>query len=911
MRGIDAARVSPGARLQKVIQIKEAEHPTVRRPVVLTLNPNVRICLERAELVTESYARTEGEPWILRRAKALRHLLSNMTIYVSAGERIVGNYASTPDSLPTYPEFSCRWLEHGVKHEFAQNLDERGKLRLKRIARFWEGRSVESAFWKALPAELRQYVDWTGAVLTNNFWPLGMVVPDYANRVFPLGFRGMLDDARRRHRSLKRSDLEYRQKADFYTAVEISGQAMIAWVERYAKLACERANEVPPEDAEGYRVVAAVCARLATKPPRTFHDALQMFWFCHLASTQIAWCSVGLGQRFDQIFWPFYQRDKARGAIDYQHAVELFEHLWLKLDGLGQVNPLASSMVQVGGTKFQNVTIGGTDSEGRDASNELSYAVIDATMNVQTLQPNICLRYHDAIDPTLIDKAIDCIATGIGMPAIFNDDACIRRLLNNYRYYAEGVTDEAASLLESHLGFARARFLTRVARGVSAARRLGDRMLPKPALDRLEDLFHNLPYAALAGGGPTAVWIRKRLTRHHLVDIEAPLRVARDWASVACVAHGSPSGMVSRGSLTTVIMAGILNFLKCIEYVLYRGVEPENGERLGVDTGDPRSFTSYDEFLAAFLEQLRFQLEKLVRVYAVTERLYAERTPRPLGSLLLSTPVIRGRDATHQGETADVEVFTMASVNAADSLAAIKRLVFDDRVVTMDELVRACASNWEGHEVLRRRCLRAPKFGNDDDYADRILADMYRRAARVARHVRSHLGTSVRLEATLAAAYFFGGLSTGATPDGRSKGETVSDGQLSPMHGCDLHGPTAVLRSCSKVDPSRTWNQLFNQKIHPKFLRPENRRLFIDYLRTWYSFGNWHVQFNCQSAEELEDARIHPERHAGLIVRVAGYSARFIDLTPRLQADIIRRTEQDLGSARRRMDDRADPVRHR
>jgi len=139
-----------------------------------------------------------------------------------------------------------------------------------------------------------------------------------------------------------------------------------------------------------------------------------------------------------------------------------------------------------------------------------------------------------------------------------------------------------------------------------------------------------------------------------------------------------------------------------------------------------------------------------------------------------------------------------------------------------------------------------------------------------------------------------GGISCGATPDGRRRGETVADGQLSPMHGRDTHGPTAVLKSCSKVDPTRTWNQLCNQKMPPSILKGPHRQLFKDYLKTWGTFGNWHIQFNCQSADDLRDAQAHPERHRDLIVRVAGYSAYFVDLTPGLQRDIIRRTEQDL-----------------
>jgi pyruvate-formate lyase len=256
----------------------------------------------------------------------------------------------------------------------------------------------------------------------------------------------------------------------------------------------------------------------------------------------------------------------------------------------------------------------------------------------------------------------------------------------------------------------------------------------------------------------------------------------------------------------------------------------------------------------------------------------------------MTTPVLFGRDGVHRGDSSLSQVYTQSPINAGDSLAVIKKLVFDEKLVSMDELIRACAANWEGYERLQQRCLGVPKFGNDDDYVDSILANMYHKAAEAIKSVNSHFGTPYTPEATLAAGYFFGGISTGATPDGRRKRETVSDGQLSPMRGRDVNGPTAVLKSCSKVKVSETWNQLVNQKLPPVFVK--SKELFAAYLRTWHGFGNWHIQFNCQDIEELKDAQIHPENHANLVVRVAGYSAHFIDLTRGIQDDIISRTEQ-------------------
>ncbi len=872
------------SRIHRVIHIRVAENPTVHVPIEPTLDPRVKICLERAELVTESYKKTEGEPWILRRAKALDFLLRNMTIYILEGEEIVGNYSSTPYSLPTYPEFSYRWLEKGLETHFKHALDEEGKRRLKEIHRYWEANSVESRVLATVPQELKPFTEWTGAVGGFWQWPLGCMVLNY-ELAFQVGLDGLLDDVREHRDKLQPGDRDYKEKRDFYDAAETCGEAVKAFARRFAALAREKAAGAEGEQKERYERIAEICSHVPDSPPRTFHEALQAFWFYHLITSQIDWNSVGLGQRFDQLFWPYYERDKAEGRITYERAVELFEHLWIKLDELGQINPMNPSMLQVGGTKFQSATLGGVDRYGKDATNELSFAMIDATMNIRTLQPSLTLRYHDDIDPRIVDKAIECIATGIGMPAIFNDKAVIPWTL----YIAmEHLYPECGKLF----GVA---CLPLLKWAHDAAKRAIS-YLPRSWEQAIEDYFHNWPYKLCAAGGRIGDMLRGITKRLGIFDAEEILYLARNWSNTACVGPGL-TGMASvQGTLTTIIAAAIINYAKCLEYVLYQGVEPTTGEQLGARTPDPRSFRTYEDFLDAFLWQLRYALEQNAKVYEISEKAFQEMMPRPLASMLVGrkTSIKRGIDATRKGDVAYSEVFLAGCVNAADSLAVIKKLVFEERSVSMEELIKACRSDWVGHEDLRRKCLAVPKFGNDDDYVDLLLEDLYRKAVKVFKGVKDHFGKPFVPEATLAGGYFATGLSTGATPDGRHAGETLSDGQLSPMHGRDVNGPTAVLKSCSKVNPTRCGNQLINQKFLPTLLKKENRKLFADYLRTWADFGNWHIQFNCIDADTLRDAQLHPERHKNLIVRVAGYSAFFTELNPEIQADIIRRTEQDI-----------------
>jgi len=876
-------------RLYKVVHIREAENPTVHKPIVSTMNSSVKICLKRARLVTESYMSTEGQPWILRRAKALDHLLCNMSIFIIDGEQIVGNYASDQNSICTYPEFSHRWLEEGLKNEFKDALDEKGKKALKELHSYWEGKNVESVFMSVLPEDLKPYLGWTGCFFGPWLWPLGLVMPNYKDRAFKMGLKGILEEIGHYRGRMSKFDPEYSEKKDFYDAAEITCKAVIAFAKRYAQLAWSEASRSSGKTKQDYLNIYEVCSRVPENPPQTFHEALQTFFFHHLITTQIDYNGLGLGQRFDQLFYPYYIRDKQEGRITYDRAVELFEFLWIKLDDLGQISHYTDAMLQVGGTKFQNVTVGGVDENGNDASNELSHAVIQATMNIRTLQPAIVMRYHDKIEPALVDKAIDCIATGIGMPSIFNDKAAIPWHFNTslIHFYPR-----AGKRLGVHPLLLALYQKAAKAKTLNLTKSFAKAIFPKVVTRRMESVFHNWSYKLATGGGFPGAVLRGALKATGIVDTPKVMRLARDWSSAACVGGGL-KGITLQG-LFTLICAGTLNYLKCFEYVLYQGVEPSTGEQLGASTPDPTTFRTYDDFLNAYLAQVKFAIETMARIYAINERLYAKMTPRPFASILMDSPIELGRDASHKADFGYSEIFSMASVNTADALASIKKLVFEERSVSMKTMVEACKNNWQGHEDIKRMCLNVPKFGNDDDYVDLVLADLYEKISRTAKSVKDHFGKPFSPEATLAGGYFAGGLSCGATPDGRSARETVSDGQISPMQGRDINGPTAVLKSVSKVDPTRTWNQLLNQKMLPHVLRGKHKKLFANYLRTWAGFGNWHIQFNCIDNKILEDAQQHPEKHRDLIVRVAGYSSFFVELTPGLQKDIIRRTAHDL-----------------
>ncbi|MCK4331658.1 MAG: hypothetical protein KAW81_03775, partial [Dehalococcoidia bacterium] len=238
----------------------------------------------------------------------------------------------------------------------------------------------------------------------------------------------------------------------------------------------------------------------------------------------------------------------------------------------------------------------------------------------------------------------------------------------------------------------------------------------------------------------------------------------------------------------------------------------------------------------------------------------------------------------------DITLFGLNTVG--DSLAAIKKLVFDEKKITMEKLVEALRSNWQGYEELQRACLGAPKFGNDDDYVDSISRELGKRISEETQKCKTNRGTPVVVDGTAATAWWSFGRVCAATPDGRSAGDPFNDGTISPMAGRDKKGPTAVLKSVSKVDPLISWNQLFNQTFMPQYLVGHNAELFAQYLKTFSDLGIHHVQFTTVGRETLEDAQKHPEKYPSLMVRVAGFAAYFIDLDKNLQDSIIARTPQ-------------------
>jgi formate C-acetyltransferase len=329
---------------------------------------------------------------------------------------------------------------------------------------------------------------------------------------------------------------------------------------------------------------------------------------------------------------------------------------------------------------------------------------------------------------------------------------------------------------------------------------------------------------------------------------------------------------------------------------MHQGVNPKTGEQHGARTPDPASFTRWEDVLEAYAEQVRFFTNKLEQLERINLELYAEFCPRPFYSAVIDGCIERGKEARKWVYPSMAHHFAqvIGGTNVADSITAIRKVVFDDKKVSLPQLIKIMDNNWEGREDIRQACLNAPKFGNDDDYADLIAREVHSRGEAAMESVKDRYGFSNRGDGSAVSATYGLAIDTPATPDGRVDGEPFSDSTLAPSPGKDKKGPTAVLKSCAKISTIDTYNHLLNQKFLPKFLEEDLKPAFISYLKTWKEMNIPHIQFNIVDKQTLLKAKNEPEKYSDLIVRVAGFSAYFVDLSGGLQDHIIARTEQSL-----------------
>lgn len=764
--------------------------------------PEVRLDLQRSRLMTESYKGTDGEPMLLRRAKALANVLNKMGIFIRDYERIVGYQTADPNGI--YHPIEQNWKSplRLVNSEAGKTLlDEAGRKELDELCEYWNGKSQSDRHQAALPDELKKYWTYEGTFLWSQLSELG--VPNY-KKLFRLGLKGLIQEIKDKMAEVDREiPPDYYDQKNFLQAAVITLEAVINFAHRYAELARNTAaEEQNPARKTILEEIAHTCDWVPENPPRTFIEAVQFFYFIHLVR-YLEYSTLGIGVRVDHLFGSYYDKDLKEGRITEEDALGILQLLWIKLNELGLVYSPTVSSVYGGVASLQAVTIGGTDEDGKDVTNDLTYLTLEAARTLKLIEPSIALRLHDGTPDKVYEKAADVIKTGIGYPSLFNDDALI------------------------------------------------------PLYER---------------------W-------------GVPTEDATQYSVTGCVYIEIPGKNIVRRSVGYPVLT------KMLWWALHQGVDSKTGEQHGARTADPATFTSWKDLLDAYAEQVTFFFTKIEHLERINNEILAEYNPRPFYSVLLDGCIEKGKDCRKWVYPSMIHHFAqvIGGVNVADSITAVQKVVFEDKLVTLPELIEIMDKNWEGKEDIRQACLNAPKFGNDDDYADLIAREVMARGEAAVGEVKDGFGLSHRGDGSAVSATYGLAADTPATPDGRFDGEPFSDSTLAPAPGRDKKGPTAVLKSVSKISTVDTFNHLLNQKFLPKFLEEDMKPLFLSYLKTWKELGVPHIQFNIVDKETLVNAKAQPDKYSDLIVRVAGFSAYFVDLSAGLQDHIIARTEQTLG----------------
>lgn len=369
----------------------------------------------------------------------------------------------------------------------------------------------------------------------------------------------------------------------------------------------------------------------------------------------------------------------------------------------------------------------------------------------------------------------------------------------------------------------------------------------------------------------------------------------RQGKSIEDARQGGTSGCVETGAFgkESYILTGYFNLPKIFELALHNGIDPRTGQQLGIETGDPRSFTTFEALFAAFKAQLHYFMDIKVKGSNIIERLYATYMPSPFLSLLIDDCVAKGKDYNDGGARYNTNYVQGVGLGSlTDTLAGIKYHVFDQRNFTLDQLLRALEDNFSGHEAIRQQLInKTPHFGNDDDYADELMVDIFNAYYAEVNGRPNTKGGVYRVNMLPTTCHVYFGSVLGATAEGRRAGEPLSEG-ISPVQGTDRLGPTAVIKSASKLDHARTGGTLLNLKFTPQVLEGEEGiEKLAQLVRSYFKLGGHHIQFNVVDAQTLRAAQAEPEKHRDLIVRVAGYSDYFCDLSEALQEEIITRTE--------------------
>lgn len=777
------------------------------REASVTTKPHISI--ERAVLFTEAYKKWEGSVEMpVLRALSFKHFMENRTLCINDGELIVGEKGDSAQGAPTYPEICCHTIEDMNVMNDRDIVDfsvteEDKRIQEEIIIPFWEKRQTRRKIVNAMSPEWRKAYE---AGMFTEFMeqraPGHTVCGDI---IYRKGFADLKKDIETEIANLDfLNDREaYDKKADL-EAMAIACDAMIVYGKRYSELARKMAAETTDEQRKkDLLLIAENCDVVPEHAPKTFHQAIQMYWFVHVGiTTELnTWDAFSPG-RLDQHLNPFYERDVEEGRLTREGAQELLECMWVKFNNQ-PAPPKVGITLKESGTyaDFVNLNTGGIRPDGQDGVNEVSYIILDVMDEMKLIQPSSNVQISRKTPQKFLKRACEISRKGWGQPAFYNTEAIIQELLN------AGKTIEDARL-------------------------------------------------------------------------------------------GGTSGCVETGCFgkEAYVLTGYMNLPKILELTLNNGFDKYTGKQVGLETGDPREFKTYEELFEAYKKQLHYMVDVKVRGNAIIEKICAEHMPCPLMSSIVDDCIAKGKDYQRGGARYNTRYIQGVGIGTiTDSLSAIKYNVYDNEKFSMDTLLKAMEANFEGYEAeLNMVKNKTPKYGNDDDYADDIMKEVFNLYHGEVTGRPTVNGGEYRVDMLPTTCHVYFGEVMGASPNGRLAEKPVSEG-ISPEKGGDTNGPTAVIKSCAKMDHLITGGTLLNQRFAPSVVQgEEGLDNMANLIRAYFNMDGHHIQFNVFDKNVLLAAQKNPDEYKDLIVRVAGYSDHFNNLSRALQDEIIGRTEQSF-----------------
>ncbi len=791
-------------------------------------NTKPEICIARYKIITEFYRSHPELNGILRRALAMKEIFEKIPVRIGDDEVIVGAQSGKYRAGALYPENCVSF----IKDEIGS-----GSIRTRDIDPYWisdeDMRYVrdtvdywlkgESTYAKTLAYYPEQYAphDFNGVTMigrmTISDTPVGHFVAGY-DKAIRVGFKAIKEEAEKKQAELVEQGLpgNTASQYNFYRAVAIVCEGMITLAKRYAALAAEKlAAEKDPKRQKELEMMVETLSWIMENPARNFVEALQCLYLyqtCLCLEANMHGITFG---RVDQYLGGFLERDLASGAITEDYAQELMDLFYLKVAEMNKPWSYGATQSAPGYTSGQMMCMGGVDKDGNDASNKVTYMMLQSMARLVLHDPPQSLRIHRNTPPELWEAAIETTKICGGIPTFENDDVIIPSLLKR--------------------GFT------------------------------LEDARNYSPIGCVEPGGN-----------------------GNDWP--ACGGTGSMSYINLPNALLLAINDGRLPM------PLFGGGPGGQAPRVGLPTGHLYEMESFDEVLEAYKKQVDFFLKWHVLVNNNAEYVTRELLPLPVVSATMEGCMEKGMDVMHGGAKYNASGIPGIGIgNIADSLFMIKHLCFDTKKCTTRELYDALMNDWKGYEDLQSYIKNeCPHYGNGEPEVDKWAAWA---SEKYAETVTSFTGPRGRYTAGLfpvTANVMFGKL-TGATPDGRSAGVPLADG-ISPVQSMDRSGPTAIVRSVSAIEQTSFANgTLLNMKFSPSCLSgTDGIRKLSQLVQTYFDLGGMELQINVISADTLRDAQKRPEEYRDLVVRVAGFSAYFVELHITGQNDLISRTVLEM-----------------